>query len=104
MDAFRVSPVSTCFFLNVQTRKLRAHPLSQGGRSDQNVGGVGTPEEMERSFREHGYTGGEGGAVRIGIFFSVSGGENTGTTVLVAACVSPLSPAVRVRLARCLQT
>lgn len=51
MDGFRVSPVSTCFFLNIQTLELRVQPLSKRAEATR-VLEVPVPGRrvMERSF------------------------------------------------------
>lgn len=62
MDGFRVSPVSTCFFLNIQTLELRVQPLSKRAEATR-VLEVPVPGRrvMERSFTAPGYGRGWGG-------------------------------------------
>ena len=66
MEGIRVSPVSTCFYLNVQTPEFMAQPLSEWAGATRILQvPVLWRRGVERRFRALGYRRGEAGWSKI---------------------------------------
>lgn len=102
MEGISVSPVSTCFVINVQTFELRAQHLSERAEA------AGTLELQkrvtERSFLDHGYVVRGGGGEQDWNLFLCESRRNDWKERSSGCMCHPLESRGARRLACCLQT